>query len=205
MWQKLTQKFKKMSLEKKLQERSNGTCELCETAEAVNVYSVSHGSGADIDTNVHLCDKCLAQVNITEELESSYWEAFLPNTMWSGVAAVQVLAWRMLNRFREETWAHDALEILYLDEDNLEWAKATGEHLTDIEDTLHRDCNGELLLPGDSVTLIKDLDVKGSSINAKMGTAVRGIRPDPNDPTHIEGKIDGQSIMILTKFVRKIN
>ena len=147
----------------------------------------------------------MAQVNITEELESSYWEAFLPNTMWSGVAAVQVLAWRMLNRFREETWAHDALEILYLDEDNLEWAKATGEHLTDIEDTLHRDCNGELLLPGDSVSLIKDLDVKGSSINAKMGTAVRGIRPDPNDPTHIEGKIDGQSIMILTKFVRKIN
>ena len=166
MWQKLTQKFKKMSLEKKLQERSNGTCELCEAAEAINVYSVSHGSGADIDTNVHLCDKCLAQVNITEELESSYWEAFLPNTMWSGVAAVQVLAWRMLNRFREETWAHDALETLYLDEDNLEWAKATGEHLTDIEDTLHRDCNGELMLPGDSVSLIKDLDVK---VESSMG------------------------------------
>ena len=194
-----------MSLEKKLQARSNGTCELCESAEANNIYNVPYGSGADIDTNVQLCDKCVAQINITEELDSAYWAAFLPNTMWSGVAAVQVLAWRMLNRFRSETWAHDALEILYLDEDNLEWAKASGEHLTNIEDTLHRDCNGELLLPGDSVSLIKDLDVKGSSINAKMGTAVRNIRPDPNDPTHIEGKIDGQSIMILTKFVRKIN
>lgn len=194
-----------MSLEKKIVARSNGTCELCETAEAVKIYSVPHGSGADIDTNVHVCDKCLAQINITEELESNYWANFLPNTMWSGVPAVQVVAWRMLNRFRTETWAHDALDILYLDEDNLEWAKATGEHLTNIEDTLHRDCNGALLLPGDSVSLIKDLDVKGSSINAKMGTAVRNIRPDANDPAHIEGKIDGQSIMILTKFVRKIN
>ena len=194
-----------MSLEKKIQARSNGLCELCEQVEANNIYSVPHSSGADIDGNVHVCDKCLAQINITEELDSAYWAAFLPNTMWSAVPAVQVVAWRILNRFRSETWAHDALEILYLDDDNLEWAKATGEHLTDIEDTLHRDCNGELLLMGGSVSLIKDLDVKGSSINAKMGTAVRNIRPDPNDPTHIEGKIDGQSIMILTKFVRKIN
>ena len=194
-----------MSLEKKIQARSNGLCELCEQVEANNIYSVPHSSGADIDGNVHVWDKCLAQINITEELDSAYWAAFLPNTMWSAVPAVQVVAWRILNRFRSETWAHDALEILYLDDDNLEWAQATGEHLTDIEDTLHRDCNGELLLMGDSVSLIKDLDVKGSSINAKMGTAVRNIRPDPNDPTHIEGKIDGQSIMILTKFVRKIN
>ncbi|NLZ96313.1 MAG: PhnA protein [Bacteroidales bacterium] len=194
-----------MSLEKNLQERSNGTCELCESTEASNIYNVPHSSGSDINSSVHLCDKCLAQINVTEELDSRYWAAFLPNTMWSAVPAVQVMAWRMLNRFKTETWAHDALEILYLDEDNMEWAKASGEHLIDIEDTLHRDCNGELLNAGDSVSLIKDLDVKGSSINAKMGTAVRNIRPDPNDPTHIEGRIDGQSIMILTKFVRKTN
>lgn len=194
-----------MSLSKALQARSNGTCELCEAAEANNIYNVPQGSGAEIDTNVHLCDKCLAQINITEELESTYWAAFLPNTMWSEVAAVQVLAWRMLNRFRTETWAHDAIEMLYLDEDNLEWAKATGEHLSNIEDRLHRDCNGTLLIGGDSVSLIKDLDVKGSSMNARMGTAVRNIRLDPANSEFIEGKIDGQSIMILTKFVRKIN
>ena len=194
-----------MSLSKKLQVRSNGTCELCEAAEANNTYNVPHGSGAEIDTNVHVCDKCLAQINITEELESAYWSAFLPTTMWSEVVAVQVMAWRMLNRFRDETWAHDALEMLYLDEDNLEWAKASGEHLSNVEDSLHRDCNGVLLLGGDSVSLIKDLDVKGSSINAKMGTAVRNIRLDPNNSEFIEGKIDGQNIVILTKFVRKIN
>ncbi len=194
-----------MSLSKKLQARSNGTCELCEAAEANNIYNVPHGSGAEIDTNIHVCDKCLAQINITEELESAYWSAFLPTTMWSEVAAVQVMAWRMLNRFREETWAHDALEMLYLDEDSLEWAKASGEHLSDVEDSLHRDCNGTLLIGGDTVTLIKDLDVKGSTLNAKMGTAVRNIRLDPNNPEFIEGRIDGQNIVILTKFVRKIN
>ena len=57
-----------MSLSKKLQARSNGTCELCEAGVANNIYSVPHGSGADIDTNVHLCEKCLAQIEITEEL-----------------------------------------------------------------------------------------------------------------------------------------
>ncbi len=194
-----------MSLSKKLQARSNGTCELCEAAEANNIYNVPHGSGAEIDTNIHVCDKCLAQINITEELESAYWSAFLPTTMWSEVAAVQVMAWRMLNRFREETWAHDALEMLYLNDDDLEWAKASGEHLSDVEDSLHRDCNGTLLIGGDTVTLIKDLDVKGSTLNAKMGTAVRNIRLDPNNPEFIEGRIDGQNIVILTKFVRKIN
>lgn|SRR5690554_4862365 len=194
-----------MSLSKKLQARSNGTCELCEAAEANNIYNVPHGSGSDIDTNIHVCDKCLAQINITEELESAYWSAFLPTTMWSEVAAVQVMAWRMLNRFREETWAHDALEMLYLNDDDLEWAKASGEHLSDVEDSLHRDCNGTLLIGGDSVSLIKDLDVKGSTLNAKMGTAVRNIRLDPNNSEFIEGRVDGQNIVILTKFVRKIN
>ncbi|MGV8964484.1 MAG: alkylphosphonate utilization protein, partial [Candidatus Saccharimonadaceae bacterium] len=67
------------------------------------------------------------------------------------------------------------------------------------------DCNGTLLIAGDSISLIKDLDVKGSSLNAKMGTAVRNIRLDPNNSEFIEGKIDGQSIVILTKFVRKLN
>ncbi|MDD3356247.1 MAG: PhnA domain-containing protein [Dysgonamonadaceae bacterium] len=194
-----------MSLSKRLEERSKGTCELCEAAEANNIYNVPHGSGADIDTNVHLCDKCLAQIEIKEELESGYWSVFLPTTMWSEVSAVQVLAWRMLNRFRDETWAHDALEMLYLNDDDLEWAKASGEHLSNVEDSLHRDCNGTLLIGGDSVSLIKDLDVKGSTINAKMGTAVRNIRLDPENSEFIEGKIDGQNIVILTKFVRKIN
>ena len=50
--------------------------------------------------------------------------------------------------------------------------------------------------------LIKDLDVKGSSLTAKRGTAVRNIGLTSN-PEHIEGRVDGQRIVILTKFVKK--
>jgi alkylphosphonate utilization operon protein PhnA len=60
---------------------------------------------------------------------------------------------------------------------------------------------------GDSVVLIKDLKVKGSSIVAKQGTAVRNIRLDHDNAEFIEGKVDGQTIVIIThvkiKFARK--
>jgi protein PhnA len=67
----------------------------------------------------------------------------------------------------------------------------------------HLDSNGVVLKAGDTVVLIKELDVKGSTITAKRGTAVRNIRLVHDDPTLIEGKIDGQSIYILTQFVKK--
>ncbi len=66
----------------------------------------------------------------------------------------------------------------------------------------HKDSNGNILVNGDTVTLIKDLDVKGSSINAKIGTAVRNIRLVHDNTDQIEGKVDGQLIVILTKFVK---
>ena len=53
------------------------------------------------------------------------------------------------------------------------------------------------------MNLIKDLDVKGSTLNAKIGTAVRNIRLVHDNHEQIEGKIEGQSIVILTKFVKK--
>ena len=123
--------------------------------------------------------------------------------MWSEVPAIQVLSWRMLNRFRNESWAADALDMIYLDDDNLEWAKASGDHEGDGSVDLQKDKNGNVLVRGDTVTLIKDLDVKGSTINAKIGTAVRNIRLVHDNTEQIEGKVDGQLIVILTKFVKK--
>jgi protein PhnA len=52
---------------------------------------------------------------------------------------------------------------------------------------------------GDSVVLIKDLKVKGSSMVAKQGTAVRNIRLDHDNAEFIEGKVDGQTIVIITQ------
>jgi protein PhnA len=65
------------------------------------------------------------------------------------------------------------------------------------------DSNGTILEAGDSVTLIKDLNVKGANFTAKRGTVVRGIFLVADNPEHIEGKINGQQIVILTKFVKK--
>ena len=135
-------------------------------------------------------------------MDASHW-ACLNESMWSELHAVQVASWRMLNRLRGETWAMEALDMLFLDDETLTWAKATGDHENSAEVQLHRDCNGAILQNGDSIVLTKSLDVKGSQLNAKMGTAVKNIRLVPDNTEQIEGKIDGQQIVILTKYVRK--
>ena len=81
-------------------------------------------------------------------------------------------------------------------------AEACREDTRD-EKIIHRDSNGAVLEAGDTVTLIKDLDVKGSSITAKRGTAVRNIRLVQDNAEQIEGRVDGQLIVILTKFTKK--
>lgn len=120
--------------------------------------------------------------------------------MWRPTPAVQVIAWRMLNRLKGEGWPVDLLEILYLEEETLAYAKAGA---TDEDAPRHIDSNGVELQAGDSVVLIKDLNVKGAGFTAKRGTAVRNIGLVHDDPEHIQGKVNGQTIYILTKFVKK--
>ncbi|MBB3760872.1 zinc ribbon domain-containing protein YjdM [Xanthomonas arboricola] len=70
--------------------------------------------------------------------------------------------------------------------------------------TVVRDSNGNLLQAGDTVTVIKDLKVKGSSIPLKQGTLIRNIRLIEDDAEHIEGnseKIKG--LVLKTCFLRK--
>lgn len=150
------------------------------------------------------CAKCRAQIERKEELEGNHWKV-LSEAMWSEVPGVQVVAWRMLNRLRNESWASDNLDMLYLDDDKLAWAKATGDHESDSSVDLHKDAYGAMLHSGDTVVLTKSLDVKGSSVNAKVGTVIRNIRLVENNTEQIEGRIEGQMIVILTKFVRKHN
>lgn len=64
------------------------------------------------------------------------------------------------------------------------------------------DSNGTPLHDGDSVTVIKDLKVKGSSLVVKRGTKVSNIRLI-DDPTHIDGKVEGQGVYLMTCFLRK--
>ena len=70
-------------------------------------------------------------------------------------------------------------------------------------DNKHLDSNGVVLESGDTVTLIKDLNDKGAVFSAERGTAVRNISLVPDTPEHIEGRVNGQQIVILTRFVKK--
>lgn len=97
----------------------------------------------------------------------------------------------MLNRLKNETWAADTIDMMYLDKDLLAWAQATNDHLESDGNDMHRDYNGAILLAADSVTLIKSLVVKGSSVQAKIGTTVRNIKLVLDNTEQIEGKIDG--------------
>ncbi len=191
-----------MKIEDQIKQRSSNACELSGSTENLVIYEVPFAPKADASGSILICEKCLNQIEKKEELDSKYWESFLLTSMWSEVPAVQVVSWRMLSRFRNESWASDALDMMYLDEENQAWAEKTGDHTNEASE-LHKDCNGNILVNGDTVTLIKDLDVKGSTLNAKIGTAVRNIRLVHDNHEQIEGKIEGQSIVILTKFVKK--
>lgn len=181
--------------------RSGGKCELCQKEGALSVFRVSPDNRPD--NEILICSSLIPQIEGTEELNPSEW-SFLPDAMWSEVPAVQVLSWRMLNRLKNESWAAEALEILYLDDDTREWAEdwnAPEEPSSETE--VHKDAFGNILQDGDSVVVTKTLDVKGSSISAKLGTVVRNIRLVPDHPDQIEGRVEGQQIVILTKFLRK--
>jgi protein PhnA len=135
-------------------------------------------------------------------MNANHWRC-LNDSMWSEVAAVQVIAWRILQRLKSEGWPQDLLDMLYLEELTLRWAKATGEGEEKEAEHFHKDCNGIRLESGDSVVLIKDLNVKGGGFTAKRGTTVRNISLVHENTEHIEGKVNGQTIVILTQYVKK--
>ncbi len=187
-------------MNEKLRTRSGGKCELCQKETEVVVYHVLPDTY--VENEVVVCQSLVGQLDGTEAVNPDAWR-FLPDAMWSEVPAVQVLAWRMLNRLKSESWAADALDILYLDEETLEWAKALGEQVEAGETVVHKDANGNVLQNGDSVVLTKTLDVKGSSLSAKLGTVVKNIRLVEDNAEQIEGRVEGQLIVILTKYLRK--
>ena len=191
-----------MSLQQELISRSGNKCELCTAENNLVVYEVPPTDNANADNSILVCKTCLAQIEKTEQINPEHWKV-LTETMWSEFAPVQVVAWRILSRLRNEGWAADSLDILYLADENLEWAKKTGDHEQDGTVEFHQESNGARLLEGDTVVLIKTLDVKGSTISAKLGTVVKNIRLVHDNTEQIEGKVEGQTIVILTKYLRK--
>ena len=170
----------------------------------MKAYEAPPSTRNEADYTLLICSTCRAQIERKEELDNAHWSC-LTTAMWSEIPGIQVVSWRMLNRLKNESWAAENLEMLYLSDELLAFAKATGDHDNDAAVELHKDANGNVLQQGDTVTLTKSLDVKGSTLNAKLGTVVKNIRLVEDNTEQIEGKIEGQVIVILTKYVRKQN
>ncbi|MGB1906971.1 MAG: PhnA domain-containing protein [Spongiibacter sp.] len=182
-----------MALNTVLHQRSGGLCELCAGSDGLSAYPVECAGDS-----VALCQVCTDQLADGSELQVSHWHC-LNQSVWSSEPVVQVLSCRVLRRLTAEPWAQQLLETVYLDDEvrALVTADATGE-----QEEPTRDSNGAVLQAGDTVTLIKDLDVKGTSFTAKRGTAVRNISLSEN-PLHIEGRVNGTRIVIISKFVKR--
>lgn len=84
-----------------------------------------------------------------------------------------------------------------------EWTKAAASETAEQASAI-KDANGNVLQDGDTVTVIKDLKVKGSSLVVKVGTKVKNIRLVDGDHD-IDCKIDGIGAMKLkSEFVKKV-
>jgi protein PhnA len=192
-----------MHTEQALMQRSDSKCELCSSAVHLAVYPLAPYTTDDADRCVMTCEVCREQLADGSELDTNQWHS-LNDTVWSPTPAVQVLSYRLLKRLSDQPWAQDLLDMVYLDDETKEWALATEVAPSDDADEACLDSNGVSLAAGDSVVLIKDLDVKGANFTAKRGTPVRNISLT-NNPEHIEGRVNGTRIVIISAFVKKTN
>ena len=190
------------STEQALRERSDSKCELCASGQDLSVYQIPPDSDGSVDQSIIVCKTCQEQIENPDKIDPNHWRC-LNDSMWTPVPAVQVMAWRMLNRLKAEGWPQDLLDMLYLEDDVKAWAEADkgdDKEENDSEPTL--DSNGSVLKAGDSVTLIKDLVVKGANFTAKRGTLVKNISLTSN-PKHIEGRVNGTRIVLVSAFLKK--
>lgn len=167
-----------------LMTRAGGICEFC--GATGGLAPVDLPPGAD---QVLLCATCRGAP------AEAHWRC-LEGAAWNPEPAVQIAVWRKLGEIGE-AWATEARESMMMEPDVAARARALEQAVE------HRDANGAVLAQGDTVVLIKDLPVKGAGFTAKRGTAVRGISLVPDNADHIEGRVEGQRIVILTQFVKR--
>ncbi|MEA1916432.1 MAG: PhnA domain-containing protein [Campylobacterota bacterium] len=186
-----------MSIKEELLSRSESKCELCSSVDNLSVYEVVPSNGS-VEQSILVCSTCKEQLQDSSKMDTNHWHC-LNDTMWSEHSAVQVVAYRVLKSIAYEGWPQDLLDSLYLEDDVQIWADTTENNLNEV---VVKDSNGVTLQAGDSVTVIKDLDVKGASFTAKRGTVVKGISLNGVEG-QIEGRVNGTKIVLLSKFLKK--
>lgn len=166
-------------------------CELCASEDNLGDFLVD---GANNEEKIILCSTCIDQIK-SDELDENHFNC-LNDSMWSEKPGVKVLTYRLLNSLGRQ----DLIDMMYLEENEKEWAEAG---ISNEEKLVYKDANGVTLQAGDTVVITKDLDVKGTGFTAKRGTAVRNIGLVSGDAEHIEGRVNGVKIHILTKYLKK--
>jgi protein PhnA len=192
-----------MSIEKDLQKRSEGNCELCKANDNNKAYILPASPNKNIESHLWLCNTCSTQIENPSTANENHWR-FLNETIWSELPVAKIASWRMLHKLPQYSWTQDLIDIAYLDEEELEWAKANGDGKNPDDVITHVDCFGAVLQNGDNVVLTKSLEVKGATFNAKVGTVVHNIRLVSDNADQIEGRVNNSMIVILTKYLRKV-
>ncbi len=189
-----------MAIDKTLVERSKGECELSnEKSDALFAFTVAPKNDLP-EHQVVVSKEVLDKLQSEDYADGNFWR-FLTGSIWSEVPAVQVLSYKLLDKLNAHDWAKEALENAYLDDELLSWANA--EKNAEANKVVHKDAYGTVLQTGDSINLTENLNVKGTNFIAPKGTKVVKIRLVPDNEEQIEGKVNGNTIVILTKFVRK--
>jgi protein PhnA len=188
-----------VTIQAQLIERAGSQCELCTATEELSAYDIPPNSGATVDTSVLLCSSCLGQLS-DPTANSRHWYC-LRESVWNEHTPVKVLTYRLLKALSAESWAQELLGQIYLDDAAQEWADAAGEDDGDTEVVI-RDSNGTVLAEGDTVTLIKDLEVKGANFTAKRGTTVKDINLT-DDARYVEGRVNGIRIVLVAAYLKK--
>lgn len=188
-----------MSIIDSLKSRADNKCELCGSGQNLNTFVLAPKPEA-VESAVLVCDVCKNGIASDHNIDPNHWRC-LNDSMWSEHIPVQVLSWRILDSLKEEEWAQDLKTQMYFDDETVEWASALSKGINlSMKATL--DSNGASLADGDSVTLIKDLVVKGANFTAKRGTLVKNISLT-NDTKYIEGRVNGTHIVLVAAFLKK--
>lgn len=178
-----------MNIDKELLERANSSCELCGNSEELCTFKVEPK-----DDEIVICSTCKSGLEDLSSIDESHWNC-LNDSMWSEVSAVKVVSYRLLNSLKRQ----DLLDMMYLEDDEKSWAEA----LASTETLSVKDANGVPLNAGDSVVILKDLDVKGAGFTAKRGTTVKNISIPADVEGHVEGRVNGVKIYLKTEFLKK--
>ena len=183
------------TLSARLKERCEGTCELCAAETATIAYAVSPKNNDAIENEVAICNTCQAAIDNKDAAQ--HWQC-LAGSIWNAEASVQALSYRILYANKEQEWASEIINSVELNEAVINWALSTFQTAE-----VHKDSNGTPITNGDTIVLTQNLNVKGTNFTAPKGTIVRKIRLVPDNIEQIEGKINDQTIVILTKYARK--